>query len=219
MKSAAAHTYDNYRSRWDQFDPDAVPPVTVKDTHPVKNGSSAADVSEESQAPGLTKMPAPGPLPPQTSSRPSLARVSRPVQSKQPKSNSAGSTLPLPQPTTAEGWKDRGNELFKGGSYEAARDAYSASIKSAPTCLGYANRAMAELKLGDAVAAEMDCTAALNLDRSYIKAYQRRAAARQVLNRIPEVPTPPHPTPFPPSHPPPTPPPTPPHPTPVFANE
>lgn len=46
---------------------------------------------------------------------------------------------------------------------------------------------MAALKLGDAAGAEADCTAALHLDGSYVKAYQRRAAARQLLNRLPEV--------------------------------
>lgn len=49
--------------------------------------------------------------------------------------------------------------------------------------MGYANRAMASLKLGEAAEAEQDCTSALALDPSYLKAWQRRAAARVALSR------------------------------------
>ena len=49
--------------------------------------------------------------------------------------------------------------------------------------MGYANRAMASLKLGEAAEAEQDCTRALALDPSYLKAWQRRAAARVAMGR------------------------------------
>jgi hypothetical protein len=55
-----------------------------------------------------------------------------------------------------------------------ALDCYSSSLALAPTCLAYANRAMAELKLGQFREAEADCTQALRLDPLYVKAYQRR---------------------------------------------
>lgn len=35
--------------------------------------------------------------------------------------------------------------------------------------------------------AETDCTTALRLDKTYVKAYQRRAAAREALNQLTEA--------------------------------
>ena len=55
-----------------------------------------------------------------------------------------------------------------------ALDCYSSSLALSPTCLAYANRAMAELKLGKAKEAEEDCGQALLLNATYVKAYQRR---------------------------------------------
>ena len=52
-----------------------------------------------------------------------------------------------------------------------------------PTAAAYANRAMAALRAGDAPGAEVDATAALALDGAYLKAWQRRAAARAKLGR------------------------------------
>ena len=42
---------------------------------------------------------------------------------------------------------------------------------------------MAALKANDALAADADATAAIGLDATYLKAYQRRAAARQLMGR------------------------------------
>ena len=197
VKSAAAHTYDNYRTRWDRFDPDAATPAAAE----VRQGVPAAPTAGTAAAASPAALPqgqrsaAAGRLPPpDTPSRPSLARTAKPGQpttlprtAAVPPPQRATAEGSPPQPTTAEGWKDRGNDFFKSGSYQAAVEAYSASVAASPTCLGYANRAMAALKLGDAAAAEADCTAALQLDGSYIKAYQRRSAARQLLHRLPEV--------------------------------
>lgn len=57
------------------------------------------------------------------------------------------------------------------------------SIEAHATCLAYANRAMAHLKTGDAAAAEKDCSAAVQLDTTYVKAWHRRATARRMLMR------------------------------------
>ena len=56
-----------------------------------------------------------------------------------------------------------------------------------PGCVAHANRAMAHLKLGHYSEAERDCTAALELDALYLKAWQRRATARQALQKLPEA--------------------------------
>lgn len=58
------------------------------------------------------------------------------------------------------------------------------SIEAEKTSVGYANRAMASLKLGEAAEAEQDCTRSLALDPGYLKAWQRRAAARTSLGHL-----------------------------------
>ena len=83
----------------------------------------------------------------------------------------------------AAGWKEKGNMHFKKGAYGAARDCYSRSLELGPTAIAFANRAMAALKEGLLAEAEADCTRALELDPAYLKAYQRRGAARKGLGR------------------------------------
>ncbi len=74
----------------------------------------------------------------------------------------------------AESWKEQGNEHFKAGEFSKAVAAYSQSLQLQPTCVAYANRAMAQLKLRQYEQADADCTAAIALDASYLKAWQRR---------------------------------------------
>lgn len=92
-----------------------------------------------------------------------------------------------PSMSEAERWRERGNDHFKSGRYKEAAACYSSSLAVAPTCVAYANRAMACLKLGHLAAAEDDCTAALALDASYVKAYLRRATARKQLGKLGEA--------------------------------
>ena len=73
----------------------------------------------------------------------------------------------------------QGNELYKKGDYGGAVLHYTNSINAKATAIGHANRAMALLKLGQFAEAEADCTAALELDPSYVKAYSRRGTARR----------------------------------------
>lgn len=77
--------------------------------------------------------------------------------------------------------KARGNEALKQGKYKEAIEYYSVAIcKNAKNPVYLANRAMANLKLGNYEACEDDCTEAIKLDRKYVKAYLRRATARAV---------------------------------------
>lgn len=91
------------------------------------------------------------------------------------------------EPTDAELWKDRGNKAFSAKNYAQAKKDYTQSIALQPTCLAYANRAMAELKLEEYSAAEADCTKAIALDAAYTKAYLRRAAAAKELGKLLEA--------------------------------
>ncbi|GBG61056.1 hypothetical protein CBR_g18648 [Chara braunii] len=83
--------------------------------------------------------------------------------------------------------KDRGNDLFRQGRFGDAIDCYSRSIALRPTCIAYANRAMALLKLKRFKEAEEDCTEALELDDMYVKAYARRGSARKELKKYGEA--------------------------------
>lgn len=48
----------------------------------------------------------------------------------------------------------------------------------------YANRAACSLRLEDYEAASKDCTAAIKIDKDYVKAYARRATAREALGDV-----------------------------------
>lgn len=84
----------------------------------------------------------------------------------------------------AEAAKKKGNTHFGAKQWDAATACYSEAMAYDPTNAVYpANRALCRLKLGDAAAAEQDCTQALVLDARYTKAYYRRAAARRELGK------------------------------------
>ncbi|XP_051571537.1 dnaJ homolog subfamily C member 7-like isoform X2 [Myxocyprinus asiaticus] len=76
--------------------------------------------------------------------------------------------------------KDEGNKAFKEGSYEEAYDLYSEALTIDPNNIKtnaklYCNRATVGSKLNKLEQAVEDCTKAIKLDESYIKAYLRRA--------------------------------------------
>lgn len=83
--------------------------------------------------------------------------------------------------------KDQGNKLFQAQYYDDAISCYSQSIDAHPTAVAYANRAIAFLKLARPLEAEADCTAALQLDPSYVKAWHRRGTARRQLGKLVEA--------------------------------
>lgn len=86
-----------------------------------------------------------------------------------------------PPPVPGESEKEQGNSALKAGKYQEALEYYSVAIgKNPKSAVFVANRAMVHLKLGNYELAEEDCTTAIKLDKSYVKAYLRRAAARSV---------------------------------------
>ena len=74
--------------------------------------------------------------------------------------------------------------MYKKGDYGGAVGCYTASIEAKWSCVGYANRAMALLKLGQFEDAEKDCTMALDMDASYVKAWSRRGTARRYITNL-----------------------------------
>ena len=79
--------------------------------------------------------------------------------------------------------KNAGNEAFKRGEWEDAAKFYSRSLEASPTAVAYANRAMARIKMEQWAQAEQDCTDAIALDDTYIKAWSRRGSCRRALGR------------------------------------
>ena len=159
----AAHTYKNYK-KWDQFDVDAA-------LQSCENRSAKPDQTQQQ-----TSVPPPRPQP--ASSKPSAADSVHPLD-RTP-------NAPV-EPSTATGWKDRGNQLFQAGHYDEALKCYAKSSAVEPNCLAYANAAMAHLKLNNHAKAEQACSKALELDPTYLKAYQRRGTARKALGKLLEA--------------------------------
>lgn len=84
--------------------------------------------------------------------------------------------------------KDKGNDLFKEGKYEAAINRYTTAIALDPyNAILPANRAMALIKVQRYGAAIQDCDTALGLDNTYIKAFARRASAKHALGKLKEA--------------------------------
>lgn len=80
--------------------------------------------------------------------------------------------------------KEKGNQLFNEGKFEASINRYTNAITMHPTNpILYANRGMALLKVERYASAEADCTTALELDPKYTKALARRATAREKLHK------------------------------------
>uniref|UniRef100_A0A7N6AJC7 J domain-containing protein n=1 Tax=Anabas testudineus TaxID=64144 RepID=A0A7N6AJC7_ANATE len=76
--------------------------------------------------------------------------------------------------------KEEGNQAFKNNNYEAAYQLYTEALKIDPNNIKtnaklYCNRATAGAKLNKLNQAIEDCTSAIKLDDTYIKAYLRRA--------------------------------------------
>lgn len=81
--------------------------------------------------------------------------------------------------TEALKFKEKGNSFVQKKLYASAIDSYSQAIKIFPYDeVFYANRALCYLKQDNLYSAEADCTAALQINDTYVKAYHRRATAR-----------------------------------------
>jgi tetratricopeptide (TPR) repeat protein len=159
----AAHTYKNY-DKWDKFNVDA-----------------ALEATEE--AASGTEIAAP------TKPRPVPARSSRDQQQEEgPMTRVVNAPAAALTPAgKAATLKDQGNKLFQAKYYDDAISCYTQSIDSQPTAVAYANRAMAYLKLNKFQDAEADCSAAVQLDPSYVKAWHRRGTARKQLEKLLEA--------------------------------
>ncbi|EZA57864.1 hypothetical protein DMN91_003368 [Ooceraea biroi] len=84
--------------------------------------------------------------------------------------------------------KQQGNVFVKQKEWDKAIASYSEAIKIFPyDAIFYANRALCHLKRDNLYSAEADCSSAIQLDDSYVKAYHRRATARMELKQYKEA--------------------------------
>ncbi|KAK7080726.1 DnaJ subfamily C member 7 [Halocaridina rubra] len=88
--------------------------------------------------------------------------------------------------------KEEGNEAFKRGNFQEAFNLYTDALAIDPlnkhtNAKLYFNRATVGSKLSKLEEAIDDCTAAINLDEGYVKAYLRRAKCYQSLEKHEEA--------------------------------
>ncbi|MCO5599228.1 hypothetical protein L7F22_053328 [Adiantum nelumboides] len=89
---------------------------------------------------------------------------------------------PSRRPDAAEAAKEKGNASFKKKDYKGAVRNYSEAIRwDEENATYYSNRAAAYLALYNFHQAEADCCKALDLDKKNVKAFLRRATARELL--------------------------------------
>nr|CAH7745186.1 unnamed protein product [Callosobruchus chinensis] len=80
--------------------------------------------------------------------------------------------------------KEKGNKFVKSQNWDEAIKCYTKAIEChSLDPIFYANRALCYLKKNDFARCEKDCGLSLKLDPTYVKAYQRRAAARISLKQ------------------------------------
>lgn len=158
------HTYKNY-NRWDKFDIDAALKDCDQDVIPCQQPLALQESSLSAD--------------PMQDMKRARNRV---VEGERTQRSIQASKQPVEK--DADGWRIEGNAQFKKGNYMDAVECYTHSIEDVETVLAYANRAMANLKLGEHKEAEEDCSRALVLDNQFLKAYQRRAVAREALGNL-----------------------------------
>lgn len=74
--------------------------------------------------------------------------------------------------------------VFSEQDYPLAVELYSKAIDIFPTAVLYANRSITHLKLESVGYALTDASRAIELDKTYVKAYYRRAAAYMALGKF-----------------------------------
>lgn len=77
-----------------------------------------------------------------------------------------------PRPPAVDGLKTNDGEMNRETTLDVRIAVY------------YANRAACSLRLEDYEASSKDCTAAIKIDKDYVKAYARRATAREALGDV-----------------------------------
>lgn len=81
----------------------------------------------------------------------------------------------------AQALKTAGNKAYQKRNFQQAIEYYTKAIAANPMAVFYSNRAACYSNLGQPEKVVPDCDKALSLERSYVKALNRRAVAREQL--------------------------------------
>jgi len=86
---------------------------------------------------------------------------------------------------SASALKDEGNAYFKKKDFEKAYKCYTLALSDSPlNAVLYSNRAAAALAMKQYREAELDCGIAISLDKTFAKAFFRRAQARLAQGKV-----------------------------------
>jgi import receptor subunit TOM70 len=77
--------------------------------------------------------------------------------------------------------KTSGNRAYQSREFENAIDYYTKAIAAFPLAVFYSNRAACYSNLNRPEDVIPDCNRALSMDRTYVKALNRRAVAREQI--------------------------------------
>ncbi|KAI5067281.1 hypothetical protein GOP47_0017809, partial [Adiantum capillus-veneris] len=179
--TAAKHTYDHFRDKWDKFDVDAALREVDGDDSPSSSTYQEEKKKKKVQQPSK-EVNQTGGSGNKLVSEALRTSIVEPVSRNGFVSMHNSQTSDTFVDATAE--KELGNKFFKEKKFVQAIECYSRSIVLQPSAVSYANRAMACIKIRRFQEAEVDCTEALALDDRYIKAYSRRATARKELGNL-----------------------------------
>ncbi|XP_055989075.1 tetratricopeptide repeat protein 1 [Sorex fumeus] len=89
--------------------------------------------------------------------------------------------------------KEQGNEQFRKADYSEAENSYSQALQTCPCCFQqersilFSNRAAARMKQDKKEAAISDCSKAIQLNPSYIRAILRRAELYEKADKLDEA--------------------------------
>ncbi|KAK3912798.1 Tetratricopeptide repeat protein 1 [Frankliniella fusca] len=93
----------------------------------------------------------------------------------------------------AENIKERGNEQFRSGEFRESAVSYTLALRTCPISYPlnrsklYSNRAAAKMKLGLSKSAIEDCSEALELDPTFVRALWRRAQLYESADKLDEA--------------------------------
>lgn len=90
--------------------------------------------------------------------------------------------------SVAQHLKNLGNKAYSNKKYEEAIGHYTKAIGAVPSAVFYSNRAACYSNLGQPSKVIDDCNEALKLERTYIKALNRRAVASEQLGEACDAP-------------------------------
>ncbi|KAJ9576629.1 hypothetical protein L9F63_025474 [Diploptera punctata] len=93
----------------------------------------------------------------------------------------------------AESHKSEGNDHFKAGEFKKSLQSYTLALRTCPLAFErdravmYSNRGAAKMKMNLNVSAIEDCSKAIELDSTYLKAYYRRAQLNEATEKLDEA--------------------------------